>query len=138
MKHRTQRKNRRSSLRRALAAVELAVCLPVLVLLMLGAIESSNMIFLRQALVQSAYEAAKLSARPDATAAEAVTRGADVLNARNISGHTVTLSPSNTESLLRGTDIVATTTAPMDANRLVSFTPFAGRTVTVTMTAVKH
>jgi len=124
--------------RNAIAAVELAVCLPVLVLLMLGAIESSNMIFLRQALVQSSYEAAKLAARPDATSDEATNRAEAVLATREIEGYTVTLSPATTEALARGTDILATVTAPMDANRLVPFPLFSGHVLSVSMTSVKH
>ena len=130
--------SRRSNSRHGIAAVELAVCLPVLVLLMLGAIESSNIIFLRQAMVQSSYEAVKLAARPDATAAEAISRAESVLTARQIDGHAVTLNPTNTQSLARGADIVATVTAPLDANRLVPFTPFSGQTISVSLTAVKH
>jgi len=42
--------------RRAVAASELAVCLPILVLLVLAMIESCTMIFLKQSLTVSAYE----------------------------------------------------------------------------------
>lgn len=138
MRDAIQRRRMRCHSRDALAAVELAVCLPVLVLLMLGAIESSNMIFLRQALVQSSYEAVKLAARPDATSVEATARAEAVLTARGIEDFTVTLNPANTELIVRGTDILATATAPMDANRLVPFSPFAGQAVSVSMTSVKQ
>ena len=44
------------------ATVELAVCLPVLVLIIFGSLQASSMYFLRQAMVQSAYEGVKEAA----------------------------------------------------------------------------
>ena len=51
--------------RRGAATVELAVCLPVIFLLSMGAMEGASLIFLRQAMVQSAYEAVKEAVRTD-------------------------------------------------------------------------
>ena len=42
--------------RRAVAAVEFAVCLPVIIMLVFGAIEASSFIFLKQSLNVAAYE----------------------------------------------------------------------------------
>jgi len=46
--------------RRGTSTVELAVCLPVIFLLSMGAMEGASLIFLRQAMVQSAYETKNL------------------------------------------------------------------------------
>ena len=59
------RNNRR---RRGTAVVELAVCVPVLVLIVLGAMSATTMIFMRTAAVQSAYETVKEESDPTATA----------------------------------------------------------------------
>ena len=134
----TRPKNLRARCRRAIAAVELAVCLPVLVLLMLGAIECSNIIFLRQALVQASYEAAKLASRPDAQAADVIARAEAVLTARNVHGYSVTLTPANTTAAARGSDVRATVTAPIGVNTLVPYVQFSKQSMTVSMTAVKH
>ena len=138
MRVETQLRRPQFGCRHGIAAVELAVCLPVLMLLMLGAIESSNIVFLRQALVQASYEAAKLASRPEATAADAAARAQGVLTAREIDGYSVSLTPPTTKNLARGTDISVTITAPMDANKLVPFTPFSGQTLSVSMTSVKR
>jgi Flp pilus assembly protein TadG len=112
--------------------------LPVLVLLMVGAIECSNLIFLRQSMVQAGYEAAKLASRPNARAIDAKSRAEGVLSALGISSGCVVLNPSVTEGLARGTDIQVTVTAPMNSNSLVPFAPFAGQSLSISMTSVKR
>ena len=49
--------------RRGVAAVEFAVCLPVIILLVFGAIEASSFIFLKQSLNVAAYEGIRESIR---------------------------------------------------------------------------
>ena len=57
-----QRSQHRAT-RRGVAAVELAVCLPVIILLVFGAIEASSFIFLKQSLNVAAYEGIRESIR---------------------------------------------------------------------------
>ena len=73
--HRT-RPYRRSVRRRqrGMAAVEFAVCLPVLVLLVFGAIEASSFIFLKQALTVAAYEGVRETVRIGSNNANGVDR----------------------------------------------------------------
>ncbi len=79
----------RSSSRRAAAAVETALLMPLLVLLAFGSIELSNMVFLKQSLSIAAYEGARMATRPGATKAQADTRIREVLAARNVTSYTV-------------------------------------------------
>ena len=51
--------------RSGVAAVEFAVCLPVLVVLILGSIECCSMIFLRQSLAIVAYEGLRVAVKPE-------------------------------------------------------------------------
>ena len=53
--------------RRAVATVELAVCLPVLALLVLGSIEAASFIFLKQTLQVAAYEGSVRAGRARST-----------------------------------------------------------------------
>lgn len=124
--------------RRAVAAVELAVCLPVIVLLALGSMEAASMIFLRQALVQSAYETAKEAASAQGSEALALTRGQEVLAFRNIQDETITLVPAGTEDLDRGTEITVTVSAPGNTNSIFPFGPFRDREVSVSATMFKE
>lgn len=47
--------------------MELALCLPLLTLLVLGSIELRNFIFLKQSMTAAAYEASREAVRPTAT-----------------------------------------------------------------------
>lgn len=107
----------RSQRPRGAALVELAICLPILVTLFLGAIEISNFIYLRQALASAAYEAARVAIQNGATAQAPIDKANKVLAARKLKGATVTVSPAVTSP--RGTRLTITVSAPSSANRLV-------------------
>lgn len=124
--------------RKGAATVELAVCLPVIVILAIGSMESASMIFLRQALVQSAYETCKEAVKARGDQALAVTRGKEVLAFREITGETITFNPSNVSVLDRGTPVTVTVTAPGDANSVLPFGPFKGQTIEVSATMLKE
>ena len=96
------------------------------------------MIFLRQALVQSAYETVKEAARAQGSEALALTRGQEVLAFRDIQDETVTIEPAGTEALDRGTEITVTVSAPGDTNSIFPFGPFRNREVSVSATMVKE
>jgi len=72
MKSRKLRRARKPSLQSAkrfrgkrfgAAAVEFAVCLPLIILIVAGSIEGASLLFLRQALIQSSYEGAKVAVK---------------------------------------------------------------------------
>jgi hypothetical protein len=85
------------------AALETAILLPVLVVLVFGTLELTDGIFLKQSLAIGAYEGVRVASRPGATSAQARTRIDEVLAARNVSGYTVTISPDVTSTTPRGT-----------------------------------
>lgn len=74
------------------AAVELAVSLPVLVLLLLGTIESCTMIFLQQSLEIAAYEAARVAILPKVQTSDVEATVNQILAARRVNGARVTMS----------------------------------------------
>lgn len=120
------------------ATVELAVCLPVMVILVLGAIEGASMAFLRQTLTQSAYEGVKVAVRRGNSPADSIKAAEAVLASRNLNGVQLTLDPPNPDEAAPGTPITMFATAPSDANSVVSFGPFQGKTVTVRSVMVKE
>lgn len=87
--HQRSRQWQSRSSRRAAAAVETALLMPLLVLLAFGSIELSNMVFLKQSLSIAAYEGARMATRPGATKAQADTRVREVLASRNVTSYTV-------------------------------------------------
>lgn len=77
--------------RRGTAVTELAICLPVLALVIFGSIEACNVIFLKQTLVEAAYEGALIGSQPRATEAKIEDRVQAVLSARKIAGANVSV-----------------------------------------------
>lgn len=82
--------------RKGAATVEMALCLPVLVMVTLGTISVCQMIYLKQESVIVATECTRYLARPGITQQNALDRGAQMLSDRGISGATVRASSDNT------------------------------------------
>jgi Flp pilus assembly protein TadG len=120
------RQRKSKSRRRGTAVVEFAVCLPILVILVLGAIECTSMIFLKQSLNVVAYEAIRVAIRNDGTTAAANARANEVITERDIDGVNFSFSPSNIDGLDRGTPIQVTVTAPCGANSVFTLNFFSG------------
>jgi hypothetical protein len=123
--------------RRGSALVELAICLPVMLLIIYGAMEAAGMIFLRQALVQSAYEAAKVAAKTGDSFA-ATEAALDVADGRGVDQLTIDFSPSDVESAPRGQVIVVTLEAPGDQSSPFPLGLFRGLTVGARAVMVKE
>ena len=99
-----------------MALVEFAIFLPLMAMLVFGAIETSNMVYLRQGLKSAAYEVAQSVTRQDGVQADAEARGHQALNARGIVGATITITPTVTALTQPGTVIDVRVSAPADAN----------------------
>jgi len=127
-------------LRQGAAAVELAVCLPVMVLLTLGTLEATDLVFLRQRLVTAAFEAARTATAPGQTSTAAIAAGTSTLTLRGVTDGSVTISPTVTTATATGTEVRATVTAPFPANCYME--PFLlGATVgnvTVSVTMIRQ
>lgn len=124
--------------RRGVATVELAVCLPVVVLLVVGSIECCGMIFLKQALASASYEGIRVAVMPDATQADVEQRCQDVLTARDINDATVTISPMPFEPVTAGNLITVTVSAPSSTHRLISSNFFPGGLITSSAVMLKE
>ena len=86
------------SLRDGTAAVEFAVCLPMLLVILVGVIEASSTIYLKQSLSVAAYEGIRASVKADATTSDVEAACNQILTARRVNGATIEISPSNFES----------------------------------------
>lgn len=67
----TTHRRHRANDRRGTSVVEFAVCMPLIMLIVLGAIEATSMIFLKQSLQAAAYEGSRRSIRIDGTEVQA-------------------------------------------------------------------
>lgn len=120
------------------ACVELAVCLPLVMLLILASLEGSNMLFLRQAVVQSAYETAKVAAKPSGDRARAVQLGEQVLASRSVVQPQIEFIPDNFESLQPGQLFSVDVSVPGDSRSITGFGPFNGLTIRARITVSKE
>src|SRR5688500_18823920 len=70
--------------RRAAAVAELAICLPLFVMLVLASIEACSMMFLDHGLTIASYEGVRVAINFDGNTAEAKARANEIINARSI------------------------------------------------------
>jgi Flp pilus assembly protein TadG len=126
----SKRQTRRGLPRRSLpdrsragaAAVELALCLPILLTTALGMIETCNVVFLQARMQSAAFEAARLATRPTtsqavaATATQVIADANTLLTQLGVSNATVTLSPASLSSVTPGTLVTVTITARLVNN----------------------
>jgi Flp pilus assembly protein TadG len=107
--------------RRGAAVTEFAIMLPLIVMIVFGSIEMSNGIFMKQAIGLAAYEGARAASRPGGTLSQVQSRVQEVLDARGITGQSVTVTPNINTSTARGTRVsvsVQASAAPLSMNPL--------------------
>ena len=110
--------------RRGVAAVEFAVCLSVIVLLVFGSIEASSFIFLKQSLSVACYEGIREASKSEATHATAADRARVLLESRGVNDFEIRF-PVGVDDLERGEQVICEVSAPTRTN-----SPIAGEFVT--------
>ena len=118
--------------RRAAAVVEFAVCLPLLMLIVLGAIEATHAMFLKQALSAAAYEGMRVAIEPRSTQAEAIEQANNILRSRLVNGSRLVFNPANVDRVERGQKVSLEVSAPISAN-----SPFIGRVISDRVVSVR-
>jgi len=137
MHKRTQRP-RRTLRREGAAIVEFAVVLPIIVVLVLGTIEATSMVFLQQSLKLAAYEGARTSIVPSAKLENVQAACARVLESRRISGTTIAIQPANFASEPYGTLIRVEVSAECDSNSFFPSWFYAERQSIAAVTFMKE
>jgi Flp pilus assembly protein TadG len=116
--------------RRGAAAVEFAMTVPILFVLLFAALEIGRMNMIWQTANNAAYEAARACVVPGATASDGRTAGLSLLQDIKATGGTVTISPS---TILDTTpQVTATVTVPFNGNMWVR--PFYSKDKSVQVT----
>ena len=103
---------------------EVAVCLPIILLIFVGCIEVCGMIYLKQAVSIAAYEGARTANAMGATTEDVESTCHQVLVDRGIIGGSITTSPSEVASVSSGDHFTVTCTAPCAPNSLVPLWAF--------------
>ncbi len=88
---------RRARVHSAIATVELAICLPLLSLIMFGSIQATNLIFLQHATTAAVYEGSLEMAKSNATNASVQSRIQQVLDARDVANSSIAILPAGTD-----------------------------------------
>ena len=115
------RRGRRRKSRAGAAAVEFAVCLPLLITIVLGSIEASNLIHVQHALKTAAYEAARTAGRDsEITPEEIEILAKSVLIAYGVEEGHMDVTPTDIKAVGTGSQITVTVSAPMAVNRVIS------------------
>jgi Flp pilus assembly protein TadG len=122
--------HKRRPRRHGVAAVEFAICLPVLALLVFGSIEATAFIFLKQSIHVAAYEGVRTGSRLTGTQAEATARARAILDSRDIRGATITFVTGDVGSIPRGEPVIIEVAAPTDVNSPLAGQWIANRTLT--------
>jgi Flp pilus assembly protein TadG len=128
----------RVSKRRGVAAVEFAILLPVVTLLVFGAIEAASFIFLKQALQVAAYEGIREAVRTSGTAAAARVQAEAILASREIRDATVRFAGSDPTTAPRGESVVIEITAPTRSNSPLAGRWIHNRTLSARLTMLKE
>ena len=115
--------------RRGAAATELAICLPIIVLLIFASIECCSMLFVDEALHVACYESLRVAIQKDGAAADAVQRGEEVLEQFDVSEGKITFEPADLSTAESGDTIVVEVEAPCDANSIMPAWFFGGATL---------
>jgi hypothetical protein len=118
--------------------VELAVTLPLLVLIVLGTIESCAMIYLTQSLHIAAYEGARVSLIPKSSALNVTDAANQIITDRRIKSSTITITPTDFKNAPLNSPITVRVTAPVSANCPLTPLFFAGRTMAGSCTMMKE
>lgn len=134
----TTLRHRKNPTRRGVAAAEFAVCLPVIVLLVLGMIETCSMIFLKQSLAVAAYEGAHMAVKPGATAGDVQTTCEGILSDRRVNAASIRVTPSTIESTPAGDYMEIRITAPSDQNSVLPLRFFRGSTIDAAAIVMKE
>ena len=120
------------------AVVELAICLPLIILLVFAALEGANMLFLRQAAVQACYEAAKEAAKSNGSEANARQLAQQILDARRATNATIRFTPANTDNLPEGRPFTVSVEVPGASRSITGIGPFQGIIVSADATMQKE
>ena len=135
----TRRKRFGSRTQRSGAAVvEAAICFPLILILMLGTLEITAGLYLRESLSICSFEACRVGTRRRSTADDVRARATEVLADRGVTGATVILTPNNFESLNSLDTISVQITAPTAGNSIFIFDNLVNRSVQSSVTMVRE
>ena len=123
--------------RHGAAVVELAVTLPLFLLLLAGVLNVCQTLHVKDAATLAAYESGRLAARRDVTASETRSRCEALLKDRGITNAQISLTPASFANLVSGAEITIRVTASLTKNVITLLIP-ADVTVSADATVLRE
>ncbi|MBL8810391.1 MAG: pilus assembly protein [Planctomycetaceae bacterium] len=120
------------------AIVEFALVVPLLLVIVMGTIEASTMIYLKQTLHIAAYEAARTALVPKTTVSMVETTARRILDDRRVRDTTITVTPNNFPAAAVSTWITVRVDAPSNSNFAVPLLFFRNKTISGSCTMMKE
>ncbi|MFO0977008.1 MAG: TadE family protein [Planctomycetaceae bacterium] len=130
--------NSRQRNRSGAAIVEFALVVPLLLVIVMGTIEASTMIYLKQTLHIAAYEAARTALVPKTTVSMVETTARRILDDRRVRDTTITVTPNNFPSAAPSSWITVKVDAPSNSNFAVPLLFFRNKTISGSCTMMKE
>ncbi len=112
--------SRTNERRQGAAVAELAVVLPLLMLILLGTIEICSLIFLQQTLRVCAYEGARVALVPGAKLENVTEAINQLVEDRNIDGVSIVIDPPDFDQQAYGSVLRVAVSADASSNSLVT------------------
>jgi len=116
--------------RRAVAIVEFACVLPLLLLILLGTLESTSMIYRQQTISIAAYEGCRVALIPKITRGQVDAAINQIMTDRRIRNAQITIIPNDFVNAPAQTVIEVRVTAPAAGNSIIAPRFFANRSLT--------
>lgn len=132
------RRHGRAGRRTAAATVELALMLPLMLLVVFGSLEVCQRLMLRQTATVAAYETARLAARRGASANRALDRGQSILAGRQVVNGLITINPADMSQVATGDPLLITVTVPIAGNTNIHYVLPNTGSVTVSATMLRE
>jgi hypothetical protein len=124
--------------RQGAAIIELAVCLPVLVLVTLATIEACAMLYLKQTLAIAAFEGARLGVISGSESLNVEAQSQLILIDHGVSNYSISMEPSDPASLISGDFFRVTVSAECSPNSLIGGWFYAGKTFSESVELAFH
>ncbi|MCC9600218.1 pilus assembly protein [Stieleria sp. JC731] len=110
---------RRKKARHGAAAVEFALIVPLMLIFTFGLIEMSRISIIKESIIQASREGARVGIRPTASSSDVQTRIGEELQIMNITGASITVTPSQLDTAQPGDEVSVKIEIPISAVSLV-------------------
>jgi len=98
------------------AAVEMAVCLPILLLLLIATVDICGMFHVQQSLKVAAYEGTRVGIIPGSESENVTFQVQSILDAHGVNGYTIAMTPADPSTLEVGDYFTVSIAANFDDN----------------------